>query len=261
MIDYLIYFIVGLLTGIVGALLGISGGVILIVILSFGFHFEPAIVIGTSLTAIVFSAISGTYQHIRMKNVDKNTAKTVGMYGIIGVIIGSAVFEYLKNYGEVINLLLGVIFIVVSLKLLHSGFSKKISKDENLNSHSETNKVGIKRILGLCVGSLSGIIGSGGGFILVPSFMHFLKFPTKIAIGTSTASFMIIVIIGAIIKIFEGVVDIPAAVLLGIGAAIGGIYGAKLTLKFSSNTLKILLGILLFYISLKYIFIYFGISV
>jgi len=258
MIDYLIYFVVGLLTGIISALLGIGGGTLLIPVLSFGFHFEPAIVVGTSLMAIVFSAIFGAYQHIRMKNVDKNTAKIVGIYGIIGVVIGSIVFEYIKNYGEVINFLLGAIFMYVALKMFHSVFQKNL-KQKNF-SHSETKKTGIKRILGLFVGFLSGITGSSGGSILVPSFIQFLKLPMKIAIGTSTASFVIIVIIGAIIKIFQNAVNIEAAVLLGIGAAIGGIYGAKLTHKFSSNTLKILLGVIFIYVSLKYIFTYFGIS-
>lgn len=260
LINFMIYLVVGLLTGIISALLGIGGGILLMPVLSFGFHFEPAIVVGTTLTAIVFSAISGSYQHIKMKGVDKDTAKIVGIYGVIGVVIGSVVFEYIKNYDEVINLLLGVIFMYVALKMIHGIFSKKFLKHKNLDiDSSETNK--IKRILGLFVGFLSGITGASGGSILVPSFIQFLKFPVKIAIGTSTASFVIIVIIGAIIKIFQDVVNIEAAILLGIGAAIGGIYGAKLTRRFSSNTLKIILGAIFFYISLKYIFIYFGVSV
>jgi len=43
-------------------------------VIRFGFHFDPAIAVDTTLTAVVFTAASGAYQHIKMKNVDKNTA-------------------------------------------------------------------------------------------------------------------------------------------------------------------------------------------
>jgi hypothetical protein len=48
---------------------------------------------------------------------------------------------------------------------------------------------------------------------------------------------------------------------LGVGAAIGAVYGAKLVQKFNPNVLKTLFGILFLYVSLKYIFIYFGVVI
>jgi len=75
------------------------------------------------------------------------------------------------------------------------------------------------------------------------------------------ATFVWIALVGAFFKLFQRVVNIPVAVVLGIGALIGAIYGAKLVAKFKPNVLKALFGLLFLYVSLKYILIYFGIHI
>jgi len=89
---YIIYFITGILAGVIGGLLGTGGCALMMPVIRFGFHFDPAIAVGTTLTAVVFTAGSGAVQHIKMKNVDKETALLTGYSGILGVIIGSIIF-------------------------------------------------------------------------------------------------------------------------------------------------------------------------
>jgi len=258
--DYLIYLITGLLAGVIGGLLGTGGCALMMPVIRFGFHFEPAIAVGTTLTAVVFTAASGAYQHIKMKNVDKSTAWIVGTSGILGVIIGSIVFGYLKNYGEIIDLILGIAFLVVSLRMIFEGFLGKGPKNPPAEIGMPGTKAN-KSLLGTTIGFLTGIIGLGGGYALVPSFIYFFSAPVKLAIGTSMASFVWIALVGALFKIYQGVVNIPVAITLGIGALIGAIYGAKLVSKFKPNALKALFGILFLYVSLKYILTYFGIHI
>ncbi|PIT95229.1 sulfite exporter TauE/SafE family protein [Candidatus Falkowbacteria bacterium CG10_big_fil_rev_8_21_14_0_10_39_9] len=256
---YLIYLITGLLAGVIGGLLSTGGCAIMMPVIRFGFHFDPAIAVGTTLTAVVFTAASGAYQHIKMKNVDKKTSWIVALSGILGVIIGSIVFGYIKNYGNLIDLILGFVFLVVSFRMLYEGVLGRGPKNP-----SETQMPGTKTskgILGSSIGFLTGIIGLGGGYALVPSFIYFFEAPVKLAIGTSMASFVWIALIGAAFKIYQGVVNIPVAITLGIGALIGAIYGAKLMAKFKPNWLKALFGIMFLYVSLKYILIYFGIAI
>jgi uncharacterized membrane protein YfcA len=257
---YIIYLITGLLAGVIGGLLGTGGCSLMMPVIRFGFHFDPAIAVGTTLTAVVFTAASGAYQHIKMKNVDESTAWIVGASGILGVIIGSIVFGYIKNYGEVIDFIIGIAFLVVSLRMMYEGFLSKGPK----NPPAEIGMPGTKTnkgLLGVVIGFLTGIIGLGGGYALVPSFIYFFSAPVKLAIGTSMASFVWIALVGAIFKIYQGVVNIPVAVTLGVGALIGAIYGAKLVAKFKPNALKALFGLLFLYVSLKYILIYFGIHI
>jgi hypothetical protein len=255
---YLIYLITGLLAGVIGGLLGTGGCALMMPVIRFGFHFEPAIAVGTTLTAVVFTAASGAYQHLKMRNVDRQTALLTGYSGILGVTIGSIIFGYIKNYGNVIDLIIGIAFIIVSIRMLWEGLFAK--KQGTLGIEIPGQPLS-KTILGSVIGVLTGIIGLGGGYALVPSYIYFFRAPVKLAIGTSMAAFVWMALVGAIFKLYQGVVDIPVAVTLGIGALIGAIYGAKLVAKFKPNVLKTLFGILFLYVSLKYILIYFGIHI
>jgi hypothetical protein len=254
-----IYFITGLLAGIIGGLLGTGGCALMMPVIRFGFHFDPALAVGTTLTAVVFTATSGAIQHWRMKNVDTQTAFLTGYAGVLGVIIGSIIFGYIKDYGAVIDLIIGIAFIVVSVRMLYEGLFLKTPPTQPA---PEIPGLPLsKNVLGSVIGALTGIIGLGGGYALVPAYIYFLKAPVKLAIGTSMAAFVWMALIGAIFKFYQGVVDIPVAAALGVGALAGAIIGAKLVAKIRPNILKALFGFLFFYVSLKYILIYFGISI
>jgi len=255
----IIYFLTGIAAGIIGGLLGTGGCAFIMPVVRFGFNFDPAFAVGTTLFAVVFTAGAGAYKHLKMGNVDWKTALYVGISGIFGVIIGSFVFGYLIHYKNIIDLILGFAFLLVSIRMAYEGIFLG-EKRESLESQIQGKKKS-KGILGACIGCLTGIIGLGGGYALVPSFIYFFRASTKIAIGTSMASFIWIALLGTIFKLFQGVVNIHAGIILGIGAMIGATYGAGLVARLQSATLKSLFGILFFYVSLKYILIYFGIRI
>jgi uncharacterized membrane protein YfcA len=256
---YIIYLITGLLAGIIGGLLGTGGCALMMPVIRFGFNFDPAFAVGTTLTAVVFTAASGAVQHMRMKNVDKNTALVTGGSGILGVIIGSLVFGYIKEYGKLIDLIIGIAFIIVSLRMLYEGLLKRTAAVQA--TPSVPGSAASKITLGSGIGFLTGIIGLGGGYALVPSYIYFLKAPVKLAIGTSMAAFVWMALVGAMFKFYQNVVNVPVAVTLGLGALVGAIIGAKLVAKFNPNVLKALFGILFLYVSLKYILIFFSIHI
>lgn len=256
---YIIYLITGFLAGIIGGLLGTGGCALMMPVIRFGFHFDPALAVGTTLTAVVFTAASGAIQHMRMKNVDKYTALVTGGSGILGVIIGSLIFGYIKGYGKIIDLIIGIAFIIVAVRMLYEGLLKKTSVTQLAPHVPGTTAAKIS--LGSVVGFLTGIIGLGGGYALVPSYIYFLKAPVKLAIGTSMAAFVWMALVGAIFKFYQNVVNVPVAVTLGIGALVGAVIGAKLVAKFNPNVLKALFGILFLYVSLKYILIFVDIHI
>jgi len=270
--SFVIYLIVGLLAGVVGGLLGTGGCALMMPVIRFGFHFDPALAVGTTLTAVVFTAGSGAYQHIKMGNVHKETAVLTGYSGVLGVIIGSIVFARIKNYGALIDLIIGLAFILVSLRMLYEGLvvmpaQARKAAQGNQPAGAASVAPGMpgtpasKTILGSAIGFLTGIIGLGGGYALVPSYLYLFKAPMKLAIGTSMASFIWMALVGAGFKLYEQVVNIPVAITLGVGAAIGAVYGARLVAKFKPATLKTLFGVLFLYVSLKYILIFFGITI
>jgi len=118
-----------------------------------------------------------------------------------------------------------------------------------------------KGLLGFIIGILTGIIGLGGGYALVPSFIYLFSSPVKIAVGTSLASFISMALVSGLFKLWSGDVDLIAALLLGLGTALGAQLGARLVPKIPSWSIKLLFGLLFLYVSLRFILSGFGIRI
>lgn len=85
--------------------------------------------------------------------------------------------------------------------------------------------------------------------------------PVYIAMGTSLATIIPLAVVGGSIKIAEGFVFLPAALILAVGAIIGAQFGATIIKRFKSSTLKLFFGLYFLYVSIKFIAAYFGIII
>ena len=82
----------------------------------------------------------------------------------------------------------------------------------------------------------------GGGYALVPSFIYLLGSTVKIAVGTSLASFISMAVVSGAFKLYQGVVDVVAAIALGIGTILGAQIGARLIKIIPSWAIKAIFG-------------------
>ena len=104
-----------------------------------------------------------------------------------------------------------------------------------------------KIILGLLAGFVSGLFATGGGMILVPSFIYFLKLEDKKARGTSTLCILVMVITSGFFYYQNDYIDWHTGLLCAIGGIVGGFFGAKLLKNVSDKILKIVfLGFLIY---------------
>jgi uncharacterized membrane protein YfcA len=252
-------FLTGIVAGIFGGLLGIGGGAIMLPMVRFGFDFAPSIAVGTTLVAVIFTAVAGTYQHWKMGHVDWKSVRYIAAAGVVGVIIGSVLFYLIKDYHELIDLILGMVFAPIAVSMIYEGLF--LRKKPEFPGKTMGGNIPLKAGIGGGVGIFTGMSGLGGGFIMVPTFVYLLHSPVKIAIGSSMASFVWFALVGGIIKISQGLCDVPAAIAMGVGALGGALIGARLCSRFRPATLKTIFGFIFLYISLKYILIYFGISI
>ena len=254
---FLVFF--GLIAGIIGGFLGIGGCVIMLPALYFLFGYPLPLAIGTTITAVMITAASGSIAHIRLRNVDYSTVKIVGISGGIGAVLGSITFAYLTSQISLLNLILGLAFLYVSLRMIFEGLIRRGALER------VGNKIpgGLlsKSAIGLGIGFLTGIIGLGGGYALVPSFIYLLNAPVKIAVGTSLPSFISMAVISGGFKLYQGYVDVIAAIALGIGTAIGAQVGARLVPRVPTWLIKAVFGLVFLYVSLKFILVAFGIRI
>lgn len=114
-------------------------------------------------------------------------------------------------------------------------------------------KIFIKKIIiGFLAGIVSGFFSTGGGLILVPSFIYLLNMNSQKARGTSIFCILPMVITSSIFYYKGDFINWRISLLCGIGGAIGGYFGAKLLKKLPEKILKIVFTIFLIYVSIRF---------
>lgn len=251
--------VVGLAAGMLGGIIGTGGCGVMLPILHFYLGYPVPIAIGTTLFAVIFTAISGGYGHLIRKNLDVRTTLWLGGFGIIGVIIGSYAFNLLSDQAALLGLILGIAFLLPAARMIFEGAAhrKKSQPEGNVIPGSE----GRKGLFGFVVGTLTGLVGLGGGYALVPGLIYLFNAPVYVTMGTSLATIIPLAVVGGGIKLAEGYVAIGAALLLAAGTIVGAQFGAALIKKFHPATLKLIFGIFFLYVSVKFILAYFGVAI
>ena len=117
-------------------------------------------------------------------------------------------------------------------------------------------KNNIKKILiGLFAGIICGLFGTGGGMILVPSFIYLLKIEPKKARATSLFCMLIMVIASSFFYYKNNYIKWDTGLLCAIGGIFGGYIGAKLLKKVPDYVLKIIFIIFILYYAFRMLFL------
>ncbi len=85
-------------------------------ILHFWLGFPAPLAIGTTLFAVIFTAISGGYGHLKQRNLDSRAVLYLGGFGIVGVLIGSWLFTLLSDQSKLLGFILGLVFLWPALR-------------------------------------------------------------------------------------------------------------------------------------------------
>ncbi len=249
MTGILLYLIIGIAVGILGAMLGIGGGIIIVPLMTFVFGATPQQAVGTSMVVVLFNSLSGSIGYLRRKMVFLDAAWKFALATIPGAILGSYVADTLQ--GKVFYGIFGVFFALFAVNMFYQA-GKKSSKDDSCEVPAQYNwKLGTGFSVG--VGFLASILGIGGGVIHVPMMTYLLKFPVKVAIATSTAILSVSAIAGATSHALMGHVLWLPALSLGVGACIGAQLGVKTASKAKSSLLLRLTAGLVFVMGIKFL--------
>ena len=97
----------GFIAGSLGGLLGIGGGIVLIPLLRFGLGLSPAMAAGTSIMAIFFTTLGGSYRHIKQGHLQIRSVIPVIAAGIFSTVIFSYAFSWLALRGNLLDAEIG----------------------------------------------------------------------------------------------------------------------------------------------------------
>jgi uncharacterized membrane protein YfcA len=195
----LLYSAVGAVTGVLAGLLGIGGGLVIVPILVFCFHWQAMseslimhMALGTSLASIAFTSVSSFWAHHKRGAVHWRVVRRIVLGIFAGTFLGSCVAARLSS-----NFLKGFFVVFLYYVAVQMILDKKPKASRQL-----PGKLGMFGV-GNVIGAISSLVGIGGGAISVP-FMSWCNMTLHHAIGTSAAIGFPIAIAGTIGYIYNG---------------------------------------------------------
>lgn len=239
-------YIAAILIGVSLGLIGGGGSILTVPVLVYLFAVEPVLATAYSLFIVGATALVGGIQSAIKKKVSHKTALVFAIPAFIAVFLTRryvmpAIPEDLFEIGSFtlsrdmsIMLFFSLIMIAAAISMIRH---KK--KEEPCDDCEPTFNYPMIIIEGIVVGFLTGIVGAGGGFLIIPALVLFAKLPMKMAVGTSLLIIAAKSLIGFLGDIGSNLaIDWPF--LLTITAiAIGGIFlGSYLTKFINGAKLK-----------------------
>lgn len=180
-----------LLIGIVLGLIGGGGSILTVPILVYLLHINPVTATAYSLFVVGVSALVGAFQNIQKKLVDFRTAIVFSIPAFIAVYLTRkflvpAIPEQLFSIGDfnltkdiAIMIFFAIIMLLASVSMIRD---KRRRSGEPLKVRYNYPLIVLE---GVIVGVLTGIVGAGGGFLIIPALVLLAKLPMKKAVATS----------------------------------------------------------------------------
>lgn len=187
--------ITGIAVGFASGLLGVGGCFIMVPVQFWALKsigVDPTIAIriafGTNLLVVLPTAFSGAMAHHKKGAVLWKAGITFGIAGALGAFGGAFIASHLP--GKILTTAFGIAVILGAIRML----TARPPKIDEHPSESLTAFI----LWGIPLGIVSGIIGIGGGVLMIPIMVYFLKFKMHQAVGTSTALMIFTAVGGAL---------------------------------------------------------------
>ncbi len=243
--EYIGYF-ASIIIGISLGLIGGGGSILTIPILVYIFKVNPDQATSYSLFIVGITSLFGSYSHYKMENLELKSALYFAIPSMVSIlIIREVIFPHIAStlfsvasYSVSKDFLIMIIF---SILMITAAISM-IRKNQPEIKAAETNYIQLS-LIGFVVGIVTGFLGAGGGFLIIPALLFFAKLPMKQAVGTSLLIITINSIIGFGGDLYIGT-PIDYTFLLGISAMalLGMLIGSYLSKKIDGSKLKPVFG-------------------
>jgi hypothetical protein len=166
-----------LLIGLALGMLGGGGSILTVPVLVYVLHVDPKLAITMSLPIVGLTSAFGAWRHWRLGNVRLRRALLFGGVAMVGAFAGGRAARWLDPRVQLA--LLGVLMAAAAISMLRSA-----ARDRTEAPEPHVHPLLLYSV-GLGVGALTGIVGIGGGFLIVPALVVLGGVPMRQAVGTS----------------------------------------------------------------------------
>lgn len=275
-VNILVILGMGAAVGFLSGMFGVGGGFLITPLLIF-YNVPPAIAVATGACLVVASSVSGAISHFRRGTLDLKLGTLLLVSGLAGSTAGIGVFALLRSLG-LLDLFISLAYVLLlgtvgSLMLIESVRAiRRVAKNKavSLNRPGQHNwvhrlpfKMRFKKskiylsvlpviAIGFLLGILTSVMGIGGGFIMVPAMIYFLRVPTGVVIGTSLFQIVFVTAYTTMIQAtLNHTVDIILALQLMIAGVVGAQYGVRVGQRLRAEQLRALLALLVLAVGLR----------
>lgn len=243
--EYFGYF-ASILIGVALGLIGGGGSILTVPVLVYLMSVEPVLATAYSLFIVGFTSGVGSFTFFKKGLVNLKTAIIFGIPSIIAVyftraIIVPAIPDEVFTIGEFVatkSLLMMVLFALLMIAASYSMIKKDPKKETQIEAIPQKFNYPIILIEGSVVGILTGLVGAGGGFLIIPALVILSKLPMKEAIGTSLAIIAAKSLIGFFGESNSTPIDWKFLLIITSFAVVGIFIGSALSKKIEGAKLK-----------------------
>ena len=264
----ILIFIAGTAAGLIGALVGVGGGILIVPLLTLGLGLDIRIAVATSLIAVVASSTAAGSVYVNKGLSNLRLGMTLEIATTLGGITGGLLAVVLS--AKFVSIVFAVSMVITTVLMLRS---EKKAGPETASVVSpgvppapagapiaaeihgrlagtyvdtrtgaivsyEVVRIGLGSALSFIAGILSGLLGIGGGVVKVPAMNLGMKVPIQVAAATSNFMIGITAISSLFIYFSRGLVHPFIAAPVAAGVTLGAWYGTQLSGRFSATTLK-----------------------
>jgi len=276
-VNILVVLAMGLTVGFISGMFGVGGGFLMTPLLIF-IGVPPAVAVASVASHIAASSFSGALNYWRRRALDLMLAGILLLGGILGTAAGVWLFTKLRSL-DMLDLIIalsyvllltivGMLMVVESVRAILRSYQGKPAVLRRPGSHTWLHglplKIRFKRskiyvsaipvwVIGFIIGFIGAIMGIGGGFLLVPMLIYFLRVPTSTVIGTSAVLTLVTMACATILHaVTNHLVDALLALMLMIGGVSGAQFGARAGQHMSAERLRLLLGLLVLTVGFRF---------
>jgi uncharacterized protein len=246
-----------LLIGLSLGTLGSGGSILTVPIMVYLLHIEPVQATGYSLFVVGLTSLIGWAQYMRKGLVHLKTAFIFAAPSLLSVfltrryvvplipdvVLTLGAFELQKNL--FVMLLFAVLMVVVAYNMIKQS---KLADEELNKAPAHFNYV---FIIGFFTGILTGIVGIGGGFLIIPALVFFARIPIKMSVGTSLLVIAANAFVGFAGELATGAnINWPFLFKFSSFSITGIFIGISVSSKISSQKLKPVFGWFVFFMGI-----------
>jgi uncharacterized protein len=269
----LLLFASACVAGLLGALLGVGGGIFLVPAMVLVFHLPMKIAVAASVVSVIATSNAGGSSYVDQRITNLRLGMFLEIFTTIGALSGSVLALYLHDWA------MQLIFSAMLAYMAYAAFSTRNLDDERIASGAfararpdrlarwlklrgeyydeaagrevqyVVNGVPTGASIGYVAGLASGLLGVGGGVLKVSAMNRYMNVPMKAAVGTSKLMIGVTAAVSSILFFIAGLIHFMVVGPVAVGTTAGATAGTFIMNRLHTAWLKWLLAILMVYLA------------